>query len=663
YIYVGTNCASDPDVQHSAWRDTVVSTASSCKAPASGTITFTSQSTVYAEVLPADGTEPVGYYYKVIDASTVNGDLEAIADTLSVASANYSASNDFIVSGLQCEKSYYLYVAAKCGDDNNSSWMRVNGNDANKGLFTMPICCIDPVGLSVSNPTSSSLSLQWQSGRYGGETQWEITYLYGPEIDSADIVRRVVVGQRDYTLTDLLPNTTYRIYLRSVCGDGLYSNYAPMVTARTLDTTTRFTDYYWERNWHDTYPGAIDPVNRVINMGYNSYDGVNGFWTDYNIASIAPRFSFAHTGTTCKVGSVQQVSSSTAIAVKDMGYKVVYHVFAEDKNIMRDWTVYFNAYCDEPVSVSVSSPSGSSVKIDWQRVYREWQADSTSPARYDIIVTPTRLTTDYDRENYNNIIHATTATGINTRREGTTTYLDYTVTGLNRNTTYWVYVRQHCVDCEPLQTCDNYSGWTENSITTQQTVPPCPDLENFSVQLTGDGQHTGAAMWNRVQHDNISGYDIIISDTEVSDFESWIGNYTGDAISGNSIDFNSLASGTDYYIYGRARCLNNIDVITSTSFSAHWSEGTFHTYSACRAPEQLTSAPSSRTTTVIDWVATTTLDEAERDSNYAYILRSAEQGVLSDVELSGINSLAAVEAVDAVAYATDIHATNATLSS
>ena len=89
--------------------------------------------------------------------------------------------------------------------------------------------CLLPTNVSITNITSSEATVNW--GAAEGESEWQI--VYGPTGFTIDDYEPISIDVNPYTLTNLDPNTTYDVYLRTICSNGEISVYSPVKTFTT----------------------------------------------------------------------------------------------------------------------------------------------------------------------------------------------------------------------------------------------------------------------------------------------------------------------------------------------------------------------------------------------------------------------------------------------
>jgi hypothetical protein len=118
------------------------------------------------------------------------------------------ASKD--LTGLKPETKYTFYLRSWCSAEDQSDPIKV--------AFTTEKACFEPVNIQVSNIGANSALVTWDNSTHG-----EINYEFA--IQPADNVLNWEVDAKstsDYKveLTDLLPETEYIVYVRSLCDGG-----------------------------------------------------------------------------------------------------------------------------------------------------------------------------------------------------------------------------------------------------------------------------------------------------------------------------------------------------------------------------------------------------------------------------------------------------------
>ena len=89
--------------------------------------------------------------------------------------------------------------------------------------------CLLPTNVNITNITSTEATVNW--GSAPDESEWQI--VYGPTGFSMDEVEPISIDVNPYTFTGLESNTTYDVYLRTICSNGEISAYSPVTTFTT----------------------------------------------------------------------------------------------------------------------------------------------------------------------------------------------------------------------------------------------------------------------------------------------------------------------------------------------------------------------------------------------------------------------------------------------
>lgn len=98
------------------------------------------------------------------------------------------------------------------------------------GSSTAPITCPSPTASAVSNVTTTGASMSWTAG--GTETTWQVGIV--PNTQAGAPSGGVNVTSTNYNFTGLTPGTTYRAYVRAVCGPNSTSLWSQPVSFTTI---------------------------------------------------------------------------------------------------------------------------------------------------------------------------------------------------------------------------------------------------------------------------------------------------------------------------------------------------------------------------------------------------------------------------------------------
>ncbi len=180
-----------------------------------------------------------------------------------------SAEGAYTLTGLSGQTPYTVKVRAYCSETDQSYW-------SNQVSFTTTVTCITPTGLTNSNVTNHSATLNWTSDA----SEWILAYKLYSAHDSTYI--EVPVTEKPYILDGLTPETRYMVRVRANCGeeDGLSTwsgttNFTlleayPAPGNLTCDSTFAYSAYFsWDErgsatDWEVAYKLATDPDDAYI---------------------------------------------------------------------------------------------------------------------------------------------------------------------------------------------------------------------------------------------------------------------------------------------------------------------------------------------------------------------------------------------------------------
>ena len=171
----------------------------------------------------------VGYYEIADDASSF-----VVLEEFEMPSTALASTQDF------------TYVPQFIPAGVYSLAFRVNGG-AFTGTTTIYIddviweeipSCDDITEIEISNITHSTADILWNYG--GGETAWEYVYAVSTVTDPATLTPQSVSNNPFLSLTELLPNTNYKLWIRSDCGNGSVGNWSVAMTFKTACAPTEF---------------------------------------------------------------------------------------------------------------------------------------------------------------------------------------------------------------------------------------------------------------------------------------------------------------------------------------------------------------------------------------------------------------------------------------
>ena len=127
-------------------------------------------------------------------------------------------SNPYIISGLDSETNYYVYVRAKCGDDEYSRWSA-------RGAFRTASTCQTPNGLKLDEVSVSAATISWNTF---GQSEFNLRYKAAADADWT-ILNDAASPK---LIESLAANTSYSVQVQAACEDA--DSWSTTFTFKTL---------------------------------------------------------------------------------------------------------------------------------------------------------------------------------------------------------------------------------------------------------------------------------------------------------------------------------------------------------------------------------------------------------------------------------------------
>ncbi len=130
-----------------------------------------------------------------------------------------------------------------------------------------------PTGLTASNPTISSIDLQWDSVG----TSYMIEYSTDSTFNTSATINR---SENAATVSNLTPGTTYFVRVRTLADDANYvdSAYSETISVTTAEETQKIATVLKTGNISEVDSAAVIPTSEAQTSSWNSV--VLEFWTD-----------------------------------------------------------------------------------------------------------------------------------------------------------------------------------------------------------------------------------------------------------------------------------------------------------------------------------------------------------------------------------------------
>ena len=447
-----------------------------------------------------------------------------------------------------------------CISYNATTWTSLYIDDIS--LTAVPTCK-KPTGLTASDETSSTATLNWTAGSVG-QDHWDIYYSTSSTAPTGETEPSVTnTDTKPYTLTSLTSNTTYYVWVRGNCGGGDVSVWSAG-TSFTTDCATYSLPYNygfetagdmtcWTLN--NCYPSY---TGRTEGNGYNSSSYCFTFGYNYLYDPqylITPELSGASAGV--HVEFYYKRNSASSVSTFQVGYSTTtneisaftwntatgnpstaYQFFEEDfKYNIKYIAIKYNAtsydylYIDD-ISLSVA-PSCSRPKAV--------AASSITTHRASLSWTPGYSDQDHWDIYYNN--SGTEPTGSTVPSVTNTGDNPIELTGLDKNTAYYAWVRGNCGG-------GDVSSWSkfDCSFSTLDLIAPS-DLEASSITTS-----SALISWSAVAtNDNHASYELYYSTSSdtPSATPSAGANYITDIDDTSYLLDDVLSEATTYYVWVR----------------------------------------------------------------------------------------------------------------
>ena len=309
--------------------------------------------------------------------------------------------------------------------------------------------CPKPTSLAVEYNGGTTATVTWESDA----AAWQLGFI---DEDGTMSGGAIEVDENPYTLTDLELGTTYRLAIRSKCGEGIYSEWANLTNPVTFTTdlcqeedqcviSYELSDSYGD-GWNGAAINVVDVETDKVLATWTLTSGSSGS----GILAVCPdreiRFEWV-------VGGSYDYECS--YVVKDVNDNVIF----SGSDAMSD--VNYTVDCTEhpyrtPTNLTASEIRGRSAVISWTD-------NSLEPA--------TNWTIAYYGEGDEDITYVTTTDN------------PYTLTGLTPETEYYVWV-------SPVIGDDRYAWSDYLTFTTTSTNPAPTDLAVSNITPT-----TATATW------------------------------------------------------------------------------------------------------------------------------------------------------------------------
>ena len=189
-----------------------------------------------------------------------------------------------------------------------------------------PTTCDAPTGLAVNNPAQTTATATWTAG--GTETSWNVQY----KTVAASSWQNATANATSYTMTGLVPNTTYQVRVQAVCDADMTSNWSMIISfttaqgSQTCPAPTNLTAVLGEShttvilNWQQEPNTANEWQVNYRQTTEDTWSTVTANATTYTLTDLVANVTYefkveAH----CTNGLTSDASNTVSIQTDDVG--------------------------------------------------------------------------------------------------------------------------------------------------------------------------------------------------------------------------------------------------------------------------------------------------------------------------------------------------------
>ena len=211
-------------------------------------------------------------------------------DTLSGGTSITNVTDTFYyMTGLSAGTMYQVYMKPYCSSE-TGAWSLPR-------TFTTLAACPTPINLTLMSHTAEEATISWMPG--ATESSWEVVCV--PHGDPVYSGTPTVVYNSPYTISNLIDNTPYDVYVRAECGNGEYSYWTSAVTFTTDPYCTEPTNVHATQvvgtsaliSWNSAPVGATGYTVGYSEAGLDNWTTIPSVTgTSYMLSGLTPNTSY-----------------------------------------------------------------------------------------------------------------------------------------------------------------------------------------------------------------------------------------------------------------------------------------------------------------------------------------------------------------------------------
>ncbi len=193
------------------------------------------------------------------------------------------------------------YIAFRLNHPGSATYARIDDL-----VVSYDFVCNVPTALTVTNITSTSADISWTPG--GNETAWQIK--------QGSSGTPINLTNNSYQATGLTPNTNYTYYVRSDCGNSMYSSWSSvtfLIPALPVDPQVSTSPVTVFNHNSATFTGSYTAgTDAITAIGFDYKLATASTWTNTPITPVASPFTFNATSLTPNTAYQVRAFATTA---------------------------------------------------------------------------------------------------------------------------------------------------------------------------------------------------------------------------------------------------------------------------------------------------------------------------------------------------------------